>query len=159
MTPVQCLGFLESSARQTTAVPKAIRVDSKYLSPGLRGRASFDYSNNNGSFVIGNGRASFETKWSKASDTSIHIYRDGASIDAIALARGAKSIADVADASSYDFSSRARTANVGQVVIWRNKNGLYAATQVMAIKDDCRNGDIDEVVFDYVILPDGGSRF
>lgn len=159
MTPAQCISFLESSARRAAAIPKATSADPKYVSPGFRGRASFDYSNNNGRFVIGTGRASFETKWSKASNQSIHAYSDGSTVDAIALAKGAQSINDVRDAASYDFSSRARSPNIGQIVIWRNNNGLYAATHVVAIKDDSRGDDVDEVVFDYVILPDGGTHF
>lgn len=159
MTPAQCIAFLERSARRAAAVPKAAAAHPKYSSPGLRGRASFDYSNNNGRFVIGTGRASFETRWSKASNRSIHAYSDGATIDAIALAKGAQNISDIADAASYDFSSRARSPDIGQVVIWRNNNGLYAATQVVAVKDDSRGDEVDELIFDYVILPDGGARF
>ena len=40
------------------------------------GEAKFDYSSYNGRYVIGSGVAEFETRWSKASDTSIHIYND-----------------------------------------------------------------------------------
>ncbi len=38
--------------------------------PHLKGRAVFDYTNNDGIYIIGHGDCIFETQWSKASDTS-----------------------------------------------------------------------------------------
>ena len=40
----------------------------------------FDYSSYNSRFIIGRGSLEFETRWSKASDTSIHVYNDPNSI-------------------------------------------------------------------------------
>jgi len=37
----------------------------------LSGRVTFDYSNNNGKYIIGNDELLFETAWSKASGDSI----------------------------------------------------------------------------------------
>ncbi len=159
MRPAQCIALVESGTRRAAAIPKATAADAKYSSPGLRGRVSFDYSTNNGRFVIGTGRASFETIWSKASNRSIHAYSDSSTVDAIALAKGAKGISDVTDAASHDFSSRVRSPDIDQVVIWRNSSGLYAATQIVAIKDDSRGDDADELIFDYVILPNGRTDF
>ena len=34
------------------------------------------YLNNNGEYTIGSGDSAFITKWSKASDISIHAYKD-----------------------------------------------------------------------------------
>ena len=31
---------------------------------------------NNGRYVIGHGKLEFETKWTKASNTSVHVYND-----------------------------------------------------------------------------------
>ena len=49
------------------------------------GEVVFDYSNFNGRHTIGSGTAEFETKWSKASNDSIHIYNDPDSINGVAL--------------------------------------------------------------------------
>ena len=59
------------------------------------------------------------------------------------------------DASAYDFSSRVRSPRLGQIVIWRNVNGLYAATRIVSIKDDKRSDEHDELTFEYRILLDG----
>lgn len=48
----------------------------RYVSPALSGTVTFDYSNNNGRYVVGAGDFAFETAWSGASDTAIHAYRD-----------------------------------------------------------------------------------
>ena len=52
----------------------------------LVGEAVFDYSNHNGRYVIGRGTLEFETKWSKASNLSVHMYNDPPSINGLALA-------------------------------------------------------------------------
>jgi hypothetical protein len=80
-------------------------------------------------------------------------------MSALALARGAVEIAQIRDATAYDFSSHGRTPDVGQIVVWRNVNGLYAATKIVDIKYEGRNGDHDELTFDYFILTNGSVDF
>jgi hypothetical protein len=48
----------------------------RYVSPGLTGVVAFDYSNNNGRYILGAGDMAFETAWSGGSNTSIHAYSD-----------------------------------------------------------------------------------
>ena len=50
-----------------------------------------------------------------------------------------------------DFSSRCRTAKIGDVIIWKNTNGYLAATKILKIKDDSRGDDSDLLEFEYVI--------
>lgn len=160
MKPIECLDVLtriEDSKRQKTLTPAT--SDAKYHSPALSGSVTFDYSNNNHSFSLGNGYFLFETRWSKASDTSIHAYNDPPSISGIAIAKGAEAIADIRDASAFDFSSRSRTPTTGQILIWRNANGLYAATKIIAIQDDTRGASSDKLTIEYVILGVGGHDF
>ena len=61
--------------------------DTLYSNRMSSGGASFDYSNNNGGFSIGHETFLFETKWSKASDRSIHCYNDPPSIAGLAIAK------------------------------------------------------------------------
>ena len=76
----------------------------------LTGEAVFDYSNNNGRYVIGRGVLKFETAWSKASDTSIHVVNSPSSINGIAMARREwTTISQVVDAGSLNYTSRVRT--------------------------------------------------
>lgn len=160
MNPEQCLGYVDAhfARQEKRSLDPTSGVDA-YRDGRLRGTVSFDYSNNDQRFVIGEGLNLFETQWSKASDTSIHALRDAPSIDSIALVKGAANIAAVRDAAAYDFSSRHRTPRLGEIVLWRNVNGIYAATQIIAIKDDTRGADPDELCFEFLILPDGSTNF
>lgn len=94
----------------------ALTLSSQYQNTENSGCFCFDYSNNNGEYTIGNGRNLFVTKWSKASDTSIHAYADGNGI--VGLAR-IKAPIDLQTAllSPCDFSSRTRTPQIGDVII------------------------------------------
>ncbi|MDE2875058.1 MAG: TIR domain-containing protein [Gemmatimonadota bacterium] len=123
------------------------------------GEVVFDYSSFDGRYVIGSGVLEFETKWTKASDTSIHVYNDPTSIHGVALARRCASISQVQDASSLDYTSRTRTPSLGQIVVLRNTGGFYAALQVLGIKDDSRLDDRDEIRFRYAIQSDGSADF
>ena len=130
------------------------------LMTSLSGEAVFNYANHNGRYVIGRGKLEFETKWTKASNTSIHVYNDPLSINGVALGRqGWTDIDQVADAASLDYTSRVRTPSVGQVVVFRNVDGFYAAVKVLDIKDDTRGDDSDELRFRYAIQPDGSDNF
>ncbi|MCY4114486.1 MAG: TIR domain-containing protein [Chloroflexi bacterium] len=126
----------------------------------LTGEVVFDYSSHNGRYVIGRDTLEFETVWTKASDTSIHVYNHSPSINGIALApRKLQSISQVTGAELLDYTSDWQTPRVGQIVLFRNTHGFYAAVQVLAIKGDIRDDDCDELRFRYVIQPDGLDSF
>ena len=126
----------------------------------LVGEAVFDYSNHDGRYIIGRGTLEFETKWSKASNVSIHIYNSPPSINGIALGPLEwTTIQQVVNAESLGYTSRVRTPRGGQIVIFRNVNGFYAAARVLDIKDDSLGDDHDELRFEYVIQPDGSGNF
>lgn len=160
MTPAACLAAIEEAVARTTvrALPDET-ISPRYHNRAHRGSVTLDYSNNNGRYALGDGHCLFETAWSKGDGSSIHAYHDPASIDAIAIAQSATSIDSVTDAASYDYSSRTRSPRIGQVLLWRNQNGLYAATQIGDIKDDTRYDGPDALTFDYVVLADGGTDF
>jgi hypothetical protein len=132
----------------------------RYVSPALAGTVRFDYSNNNGRYVVGAGDMAFETGWSRGGASSIHAYSDPPSIRSVALARGVSRIGDISDASSFDTSSRVRSPNLAEIVVWQNVAGYYLATQVVSIRVRDQNGsDADELEFRYVIQPDRTSSF
>lgn len=122
--------------------------------PRPNGKADFDYTNNDGIFTIGNGDYIFETKWSKASDFSIHVYNDMPSVKTVAIALGAESFSEIKDATIYDGSSRARTIKEGEIVVMRNANGYCAAVKVIDVKDSSRSDAHDQIIFEYSILTD-----
>ena len=126
----------------------------------LSGEVVFNYASHNGRYVIGHGNLEFETKWTKASDTSIHVYNDPPSINGVALGgRDWTDVDQVTGAASLDYTSRCWTPRVGQVVVFRNVGGFYAAVQILEIKDDTRGDDSDELRFRYAIQPDGSDNF
>lgn len=127
-----------------------IITSTRYSNPKKSGQFTFDYSNNNGEFTIGYDKNTFVTKWSKASNTSIYAYKDGTGI--IAIAR-IKAPAELQDALNYpcDFSSRCRTPQIGDIIIWKNEHGNYAGTKIISIKDDTRGADHDELTCEYII--------
>ena len=127
--------------------------------PSLTDEVVFDYSSHNGHYIIGRGQLEFETRWSKASDTSIRVYNDPPSINGVAVAKGCTSIAQVINAESLDYTSRTRTPQRGEIVVLRNVNGFYAAVHVLDIKDDTRADDRDEVRFRYAIQSNGSDNF
>lgn len=160
MSPAECLQYVDKySARHQKKVLEPARDDETYRDKRLNGAVTFDYSNNDHRFSIGDGLNLVETQWSKASDKRIYALRDAPSVEALALAKGASEIRDVIDTTVYDFSSRHRSPEIGQIVIWRNVNGIYAATKILGIKDDTRGADRDELTFEFVILPDGSTDF
>jgi len=141
------------------SVPNLSTREERYVSPALSGVVTFDPSNNNGRYVLGAGDMAFETAWSVGGNTAIHAYSDPPSIRTVALANGVNAIGDIEDASIYDTSSRARTPRLGEVVVWLNTAGYFAATRIEGLK--CRlNGDfVDEVTFSYAIQPNRTPSF
>ena len=133
---------------------KTITISTKtklYINPCEKGAFVFDYSNNNGQYTIGTKENIFNTRWSKASNTSIHAYKDGQGIECIALIKGPIELSKI-EKIEGDFSSRCRTASVGDVVVWKNENGKYALTKIVRIKDDSRGDLCDELECEYLIL-------
>ena len=148
---VQKLGMLPFAGKASDVPPPRMT--------SLIGEAVFDYSNHNGRYVIGHGNLSFETMWSRASGTSIHVCNDPPSVNGVALARGCDSITEVTEAAKLDFTSRCRTPQRGGIVVFRNLHGFYAAVHVLDIKDDTRNDDRDEIRFRYLIQANGTDTF
>ncbi len=125
----------------------------------LYGEAKFNYSNNNGVFQIGKGELAFSTRWSKASDTSIYCYTDSADIRGVALAAKGSILNSLTKVSTLNYTSRVRNPEIGQFVVIQNTNGLYAALEIIDIKDDTRDDDVDELHFKYWIQKFGSDDF
>jgi len=80
-------------------------------------------------------------------------------IRSVALAVGVKEITDLVDASQYDTSSRTRTPHLGEIVVWQNTAGYFAATKIEKLKCRGHGANEDEAVFSYVIQPNKTSSF
>lgn len=119
-----------------TVVPVTTRLSmepARYVSPALSGHVTFEYSNNNGKFHIGSGDKSFTLMWTEAGYGVIHFYSDPDNIRSVALAPSIKSFAELGDATRFDNSSRSRSARVGDVAIFENTHGYYAAVRILRV--------------------------
>ncbi|WP_373545991.1 toll/interleukin-1 receptor domain-containing protein [Chamaesiphon sp.] len=141
------------------AEQKFIPDSEKCVSPAIKGTVTFDYSNNNGRFFIGQDELGFELAFSKSSDRCIQLYSDPVSIRTVAIVKDKNDIATIDDARFYDGSSRVRRPNINQIALLQNANGFFAAIKILAVKDDTRGAEFDEVTFDYVIQTNGSSDF
>jgi hypothetical protein len=153
------LGTDPFAVAPATVSPQISFSAERYVSPALTGTVVFDYSNNNGRYVVGSGDMAFETAWSGGSSVSIHAYSDPPSIRAIALAVGMKDIADIDDASGFDTSSRVRSPRLGEIVVWQNTAGYYLATKVARIQVKGDASHSEELEFSYVVQPDRTDSF
>jgi len=131
----------------------------RYVAPAMTGEVSFDYSNNNGRFVFGAGDMAFETAWSKKGKNCIYGYNDPPSIYTVALVDDTNEIIEIADASMYDTSSRARSPYLGQILVWQNTAGYYLATKVIAIEVRNQDGGVDKITLEYRIAPNKSTSF
>lgn len=124
-----------------------------------RGTITFAYSSYNGVYVLGKDPYLFETAWTKSSDISIIAYNDKPSIHGIAIATGMAEIGEISDATLFDYTSRTRRPSIGQILVLKNTHGFYAAIKILAVSDNTRGADKDEMSFEYVIQTDGSSSF
>lgn len=160
ISPRPLLGANPFRVLPPTAIDPRLSFSSdRYVSPGLAGEVTFDYSNNDGRYVVGAGDMAFETKWSSGGNTSVHVYKDPPSIRTVALASGATRIEDIVDATVYDTSSRSRTARLGEIVVWQNSSGYYMATKIERTVARSHGAVHDEVVFTYKISPSKNASF
>ena len=138
---------------------KFIPKNEKYVSPASKGTVTFDYSNNDGRYSIGQDELMFEIQFSKSSNQNIHLYRDPPSIFLIARVKNIPEIKSISDARIYATSSRVRRPEINEIVVLQNMNGFYAAIKVLGIKDDTRGFSHDEVTFEYHIQTNGSPDF
>lgn len=75
------------------------------------------------------------------------------------MVKGVPAINLVSNAASYDFSSRVRTVQKGELVVLENSYGYYAVLKIVDIKDCTRSDTIDELTFEYVINPSKHTDF
>jgi len=127
--------------------------------PNLSGDANFNYTNNNGLYIIGNNEMIFETKWSSGGEGCIHAYNDPGTIKTIAIADGNKEICEIKDGSIYDSSSRTRLVSNGEILIIENNNGFFAAIKIIDVLYKRSNESRNEINFEYFILDNKTSDF
>lgn len=157
--PIPPIGKNPFKVIKDFAQQRFLPTNEKYVSPSVFGVVTFDYSNSDGRYFIGQGDFLFELDFSKSSNYDIQLYNDPGSIRTVAVVKDLKEIREIKDARIYDSSSRVRRPNVGQIAVVQNSNGFYAAIKILSIKDDTRGAEEDEVTFEYIIQTNGSPDF
>jgi hypothetical protein len=159
LLPIPPLGKNPFKNIRNYSVQSFVAANEKYVSPALKGQVSFDYSNNNGRYYIGQNELLFELSFLKSSDTNIQLTNKPASIEAIAIAKNITAIRQINDARVFDYSSNVRRPKLHQIALLQNKNGFYAAIEILSIQDEIRNDDEDNITFNYFIQSNGSPDF
>jgi len=159
VVPRPALGANPFAVTSANIVPEVSFSSARYVSPATSGTVTFDFSNNDGKYVVGAGDYAFETKWSRGDNSALHVYNDPASIRTVALALDVNEIQQITNASTYDTSSRTRSPSVGEIVVWQNTAGYYLATRVEHVSSRGHGQPTDEVTFTYVIAPHKSKSF
>lgn len=119
-----------------------------YVNSNMSGNVSFDYKKNDGHFTIGVSDYSFITKWSECSSNSIYCYKD--KIKRIGYNPKYTKFPSKEDLIDFDFSSRCKSLNVGEIIILENNNNRFAAVKVLKIETN--KFDINHLLeFEYKI--------
>jgi hypothetical protein len=103
--------------KQAATVSSA--VESRFQSQATQGNFCFDYSQNNGVYMVGNDDAIFRLHFSKADDTTIYLYSDG---DEIARAKNVKK-GETVRFDQFDNTSRVYAIHLARII----HEGLAAA--------------------------------
>lgn len=127
----------------------------KYSNPSFEGRATLNVEHNNGQYTIGTGEYTFITRWSRAGKMSVHAYNYSQQIKHVGYVpnrsefpKSVNHILEIYNPAS--FSSRSRTPEIGNIIIWVNKWGKFAATRIEEINDNTNNRP-EILVFSYKI--------
>ena len=123
----------------------------EFQSPCLEGKVSFDYKRNSGSYMIGEGDYEFNTYWSECGHNSIYCCRDY--VLRLGYNPKYKEFPSQKDFIDFDFSSRVKSVNVGEIVLLENHKHKFAALKVLKVVR--RVEDIDHLLeFEYKIYRD-----
>jgi len=139
--------FSDAKAMRVNALNSVAK--SQYHNPEVSGSVTFDFSNNSGVFTIGSGDYEFNTHWSERGSNTIYAYKDG--VLRIGYLSGVSDIPDINAIEQFDYTSRVRTIHAGEIVIWQNKQGHFAATKVISVRVKSRGAEKDELSFEYKI--------
>ena len=118
------------------------------VNQALNGHVEFEYSSNDGKFTIGAGEYAFGTMWTTANYRSIHCYRDH--VKRLGFNSKYNRFPTIPEIPEFDFSSRARAVNIGQVFVLENHYHHFAAIKVVSIRLT-GNDQNNYVGFDYKI--------
>lgn len=140
---------LYAKASASVADIKIALESTMYHAPMMQGMVSFCFSNNSGMFTIGNGEYEFITTWSECGYDCIYAYQD--KVGQIGYLSRNSALPTVRKLVNFNYSSRVNKVYLGEVVVWINKFGNFAATKITNIRVKSRGADEDYLELEYVI--------
>lgn len=114
----------------------------EFCNPALEGTVEFDYKRNSGSFIIGEGNYTFNLLFSECGPQSIYCYRDY--ILRVGYNPQYREFPNERDLLDFDYSSRCKALNIGEILILENKANQFAAIKILDVKKN--TFDIDHLV-------------
>ncbi|TMP91288.1 MAG: hypothetical protein E6L08_11560 [Verrucomicrobia bacterium] len=69
--------FFPADCREMMRSDNDAFIEQFKASPDLTGKVSFNFTHNEGKFTLGHGELTFQTRWSNASNSRIHVYTGG----------------------------------------------------------------------------------
>jgi pyrimidine deaminase RibD-like protein len=151
--------FFPTDLREEIRTDNSAFIATFRANPELIGQAIFNFTQNDGKYTIGHGNLLFETRWSNASNCRIHVYQSNTNLHGLGIVRGAKSFADVQDASAYDMSSGAQTPREGEILVLQNEKKYFAVLKIADVKARSHGDTYDSLSIEYRINKDGGPVF
>lgn len=138
-------------------IPEKIQTSTWKLNPNLyiskskKGRVTFNYDDNSGKFLIGDGDYEFQIYWSNAPIKEARIYKDY--FAALGAVKNNAVINNSNDAAKF-LTPKERTLDmkIGDRAVIKNYNGYLAIITVIDTETSGYYSKIDKVVFDYEIL-------
>jgi hypothetical protein len=118
---------------------------------GDLGEARFDYTKNNGAYLLQGATFEISTSWSGAGHGSIHAYTGYAPGSTVAYARFASDFHEIDDPGALDYSSHNVTVREGEIAVFQNRSG-YALVRIRSVLAGPAYGDDRwELAFDYAL--------
>lgn len=117
------------------------------------GEAFFDYSQSDGRVEVPSQRGGVPVRFSKASDTSIHLVRSSGVVG-ISRLKDVPAGAPV-NLDDFDASSSSYSIHVGEAFAVLTVNAEVLIGRIVSIADDSRGASSDHVRFKYRVFPDG----
>lgn len=142
-----------SVVRMRTSVISKARGSGGSRREAPSGEIDFDYSRDDGQISIASPLGSVDLQFSKADDTSVHLYRTS-NVVAVMRLKGAVRDA-ILDMDEFDGSSHVYTIGEGEAFAALNQMGEVLVGRVLRIADDTRGAPADQVRFEYRIFQSG----
>lgn len=148
--PLGCNPFTSTTISNQITTKLNLEVV-EFQNSNIEGKVSFDYKKNNGLYVIGVGDYAFNTMWSECGHKSIYCYKD--LVYRLGYNPTFVEFPSPNEFISFDFSSRTRSVNVGEIVLLENQKHKFAALKITKVVR--KTEDIDHLLeFEYKIYKD-----